>query len=90
MKELIDAALDINNATLFNSLANSTVKNSSQALSDNNLANDEIAERLVRLSAELPELTNLTNVALDHARSLRYRVSYLVTPPTSHFKNDKQ
>lgn len=75
VKDLIDAALDISNATYYNAVAAGIVKNSTEALKDNTNANNEMVERLAKLTEELPELTHLTDEALDHAKSLRNRVS---------------
>lgn len=74
MKDLIDAALDINNATLFNILSNGIVKNSSKTLEELNNGNREIEDRLTLLAQAIPELNNLTDIALHHARGLRNRV----------------
>ncbi|XP_049885179.1 laminin subunit alpha [Pectinophora gossypiella] len=77
MKDLIDAALDISNATLYNNLASAIVKNSTKALEENNNANNDMEERLARIAEELPQLKNVTDEALGHARSLRNRADNL-------------
>ncbi|CAK1588443.1 unnamed protein product [Parnassius mnemosyne] len=77
MKDLIDAALDINNATFFNTLAAGTVNSSSNSLDDIATKNQEMEDRLALLAESLPELNNLTDVALHHARGLRNRADNL-------------
>lgn len=74
MKDLIDAALDINNATFYNTLSGGIVRNSSKALEDLNNGNREIEEMLALLEDDFPKLINLTDVALHHAQGLRNRV----------------
>lgn len=75
INDLIDAALDISNATFYNTVAGAIVKNSSEALKENTNANNEMVDRLKTLTEELPVLTHMTDEALDHAKSLRNRVS---------------
>lgn len=78
MQDLIDSATFINNATLFTLISDGIVKNSSKALEDIKNINEQIENRLALSGDELPELNSLKDVALDHAKKLRYRVSFFI------------
>lgn len=74
MKDLIDAAIDINNATFFTSIVDGITNNTVNVLKDLNSANSETENSLKRIADVLPNLTNLTNEALLHASNIRNRV----------------
>lgn len=76
MKDLIDAAIDINNATFFTSIVDGITNNTIKVLKDLNSANNETENSLKRIADVLPNLTNLTNEALLHASNIRNRVRY--------------
>ena len=75
MKDLIDAAIDINNATYFTAKVGEMTKNATKVLNDTININGETENSLQNLTDILPELTNLTNEAYIHAANLRNRVS---------------
>ncbi|XP_045509429.1 laminin subunit alpha [Colias croceus] len=77
MKDLIDAAIDINNATYYNTIANGIVQNLTAVLEDLNNTNEIMEDNLESIGDELPELANLTDVALSHASGLRKRADNL-------------
>lgn len=74
MKDLIDAAIDINNATFFTSIVDGVTNNTVKGLKDLNSANNETENSLKRIAEVLPNLTNLTNEALVHASNIKNRV----------------
>lgn len=76
MKDLIDAASDITNATLFTGKMKLKTNISTIALNDIENANMNMNISIETLTSSLPELTNLTNEALNHASNLRDRVRY--------------
>lgn len=75
MKDLIDAAIDINNATFWTIKVGNIVQNASKVLEEVNNTNGNVKDSLDMIADKLPELTNLTDEALNHARNLRNRVS---------------
>ncbi|KAI5640962.1 laminin G domain-containing protein [Phthorimaea operculella] len=77
VKDLIEAALDISNATLANTLAAGVVTNSTKALDENSAVNKEMEVRLAYLSDEYPQLKIITNHALGYARALREKADNL-------------
>lgn len=74
MKDLIDAASDISNATLFTGKMKLKSNITDLALDDIGIANANMNTSIETLTSSLPELTNLTNEALNHASNLRDRV----------------
>ncbi|VVC86157.1 unnamed protein product [Leptidea sinapis] len=77
MKDLIEAATDINNATFYNAVVGGLVQNTSNVLNDITNTNDLMADNLVELDENLPELINLKEDALSHASNLRSRADSL-------------
>lgn len=75
MKDLIDAGYDIGNATFHNLVVATIVVNSTKALDNLRLANQDMVDRLEELKQDLPELQNLTDEATHHTTMLRNRVS---------------
>lgn len=78
MKDLIDAAIDINNATYFTAKVGEMTKNASKVLNDITSINGDTENSLQNLTVILPDLTNLTNEAYVHAANLRNRVSFIL------------
>lgn len=76
MKDLIDAAIDINNATYFTAKVGDITKNAVKVLNDINSINTETENSLQNITDLLPNLNNLTNEAYVHAHNLRDRVSH--------------
>ncbi|XP_045458049.1 laminin subunit alpha [Melitaea cinxia] len=77
MKDLIDAAIDINNATFFTSIVDGITKNAVNVLKDLSSANNETEDSLKRIADDLPNLTNLTDEALVHASNIKNRADSL-------------
>ncbi|XP_032527888.2 laminin subunit alpha [Danaus plexippus] len=77
MKDLIDAAIDINNATFWTIKVGNIVQNASKVLEEVNNTNGNVKDSLDMIADKLPELTNLTDEALNHARNLRNRADKL-------------
>lgn len=78
MKDLIDAAIDINNATFFTSIVDGITKNAVNVLKDLSSANNETEDSLKRIADDLPNLTNLTDEALVHASNIKNRVRFFL------------
>lgn len=76
MKDLIDAALDINNTTYYNVVMGSVVQNLSKVMEDLNNTKESIENTLEAIDDDMPDLNNMTSEALTHASNLRTRVSW--------------
>ncbi|XP_046976709.1 laminin subunit alpha [Vanessa cardui] len=77
MKDLIDAAIDINNATYFTSKVDAITKDAANVLNEISAVNDETEKSLMTIADTLPNLSNLTDEALVHASNLRNRADNL-------------
>ncbi|XP_034839290.1 laminin subunit alpha [Maniola hyperantus] len=77
MKDLIDSAFDISNATLFTGKTKEEARNMSLALENIQNTNANMSYSIETIIKSLPELTNLTNEAVNHARNLRNRAENL-------------
>ncbi|KAJ0183974.1 hypothetical protein K1T71_000397 [Dendrolimus kikuchii] len=77
MRDLIDTAYDIGNATLNNMIVSNVVVNASKASEDINGANGLMEERLNNLALELPQLQSMADEAKHHTTMLRNRADNL-------------